>query len=62
MVNTELEAIERINHIGVLNVKEIVRASIVNEPVVLLPELTSEEALQLRIEIIDVEYGLACLP
>jgi hypothetical protein len=62
MINTELEVIERVNHIGVLNVKDIVRASIVNEPGVLLPQLTYEEALQLGIEIIDVEYGLACLP
>jgi hypothetical protein len=62
MINTELEVIERVNHIGVLNVKDIVRASIVNEPGVLLPQLTFEEALQLGIEIIDVEYGLACLP
>jgi hypothetical protein len=62
MIDTELEVIERVNHIGVLNVKDIVRASIVNEPGVLLPQLTYEEALQLGIEIIDVEYGLACLP
>jgi hypothetical protein len=62
MINTELEVIERVNHIGVLNVKDIVRASIVNEPGVLLPQLTFEEALQLGIETIDVEYGLACLP
>jgi hypothetical protein len=62
IINTELEVIERVNHIGVLNVKDIVRASIVNEPGVLLPQLTFEEALQLGIEIIDVEYGLACLP
>jgi hypothetical protein len=62
MINTELEVIERVNHIGVLNVKDIVLASIVDEPGVLLPQLTSEEALQLGIEIIDVEYGLACLP
>jgi hypothetical protein len=62
MINTELEVIERVNHIGVLNVKDIVRASIVNEPGVLLPQLTFEEADQLEIEILDVEYGLACLP
>jgi hypothetical protein len=62
MINTELEVIERVNHIGVLNVKDIVRGSIVNEPGVLLPQLTYEEAPQLGIEIIDVEYGLACLP
>ncbi|MDQ4015884.1 MAG: hypothetical protein M3136_09015 [Thermoproteota archaeon] len=62
MINTELEAIERVNHIGVLNVNDIVRGSIVNEPGVLLPQLTYEEASQLGIEIIDVEYGLACLP
>jgi hypothetical protein len=61
MINTELEVIERVNHIGVLNVKDIVRASIVIEPG-LLPQLTYEEASQLGIEIIDVEYGLACLP
>jgi hypothetical protein len=34
----------------------------VNEPGVLLPQLTFEEADQLEIEILDVEYGLACLP
>jgi hypothetical protein len=34
----------------------------VNEPGVLLPQLTYEEASQLGIEIIDAEYGLACLP
>jgi hypothetical protein len=62
MINTELEVIERVNHIGLLNVKDIVRASIVNEPGVLLPQLTFEEADQLEIEILDVEYGLACLP
>jgi hypothetical protein len=62
MINTELEVIERVNHIGVLNVKDIVRGSIVNEPGVLLPQLTYEESSQLGIEIIDVEYGLACLP
>ncbi len=61
MINTELEVIERVNHIGLLNVKDIVRASIVNEPGV-LPQLTLEEADQLEIEILDVEYGLACLP
>ena len=62
MINTELEVIERVNHIGLLNVKDIVRASIVNEPGVLLPQLTFEEADQLEIEILDVQYGLACLP
>src|ERR671918_786794 len=62
MINTELEVIERVNHIGVLNVEDIVQASIVNEPGVLLPQLTFEEADQLEIEILDVEYGLACLP
>ncbi len=62
MINTELEVIERVNHIGVLNVNDIVRGSIVNEPGVLLPQLTYEEASQLGIEIIDAEYGLACLP
>jgi hypothetical protein len=62
MINTELEVIERVNHIGVINVKDIVRASIVSEPGILLPQLTSDEALQLGIEIIDVEYALACLP
>jgi hypothetical protein len=62
MINTELEVIERVNHIGLLNVIDIVRASIVNEPGVLLPQLTFEEADQLEIEILDVEYGLACLP
>jgi hypothetical protein len=62
MINTELEVIERVNHIGVLNVRDIVLASIVTEPRGLLPQLTFEEALQLGIEIIDVEYGLACLP
>ena len=62
MINTELEVIERVNHMGLLNVKDIVRASIVNEPGVLLPQLTFEEADQLEIEILDVEYGLACLP
>jgi hypothetical protein len=62
MINTELEVIERVNPIGLLNVIDIVRASIVNEPGVLLPQLTFEEADQLEIEILDVEYGLACLP
>jgi hypothetical protein len=62
MINTELEVIERVNHMGLLNVKDIVRASIVNEPGALLPQLTFEEADQLEIEILDVEYGLACLP
>ena len=60
MINTELEVIERVNHIGVLNVNDIVRSSIVNEPGVLLPQLTSEEADQLEIQILDVEYATIC--
>ena len=59
MINTELEVIERVNHIGVLNINDIVRASIVDEPGV-LPQLTLEEADQLEIEILDVEYATIC--
>jgi hypothetical protein len=43
-----------------LGVKDIVRYSIVNEPGTLLPQLTFEEAYQLEIEILDVEYALVC--
>jgi PKD repeat protein len=59
LINTELEVLERVNDGAVLNVKDIVRYSIVNEPGI-LPQLTLEEADQLEIEIIDVEYALIC--
>ena len=59
MINTELEVIERVNHIGVLNVNDIVQSSIVNDPGV-LPQLTLEEADQLEIQILDVEYATIC--
>jgi hypothetical protein len=60
LINTELEVLERVNDGAVLNVKDIVRYSIVNEPGILLPQLTFEEADQLEIEILDVEYALVC--
>jgi hypothetical protein len=59
LINTELEVLERVNDGGVLNLKDIVRYSIVNEPGI-LPQLTFEEADQLEIEITDVEYALIC--
>jgi PKD domain len=60
LINTELEVLERVNDGAVLNVKDIVLYSIVNEPGTLLPQLTFEEADQLEIEILDVEYALIC--
>jgi PKD repeat protein len=60
LINTELEVLERVNDGAVLNVKDIVLYSIVNEPGILLPQLTFEEADQLEIEILDVEYALIC--
>ncbi|MDQ4013596.1 MAG: PKD domain-containing protein [Thermoproteota archaeon] len=60
LINTELEILERVNDGAVLNVKDIVRYSIVNEPGTLLPQLTFDEVEQLEIEILDVEYALIC--
>jgi hypothetical protein len=59
LINTELEVLERVNDGGVLNLKDIVRYSIVTEPGI-LPQLTFEEADRLEIEIMDVEYALIC--
>jgi PKD repeat protein len=59
LINTELEVLERVNDGAVLNMKDIVRYSIVNEPGI-LPQLTFEEADRLEIEILDVEYALVC--
>ena len=59
LINTELEVLERVNDGAVINVKDIVRYSIVNEPGV-LPQLTFGEADRLEIEILDVEYTLVC--
>ncbi|MDP8889354.1 MAG: hypothetical protein M3M89_07000, partial [Thermoproteota archaeon] len=59
LINTELEVLERVNDGAVLNLKDIVRYSIVNEPGI-LPQLTFEEADRLEIEILDVEYALVC--
>jgi outer membrane biosynthesis protein TonB len=53
LINTELEILERVHDGGVLNLKDIVRYSIVNEPGI-LPQLTFEEADRLEIEIMDV--------
>jgi hypothetical protein len=60
LINTELEILERVNDGAVLNLKDIVRYSIVTEPGMLLPQLTFEEADRLEIEIMDVEYALIC--
>jgi PKD repeat protein len=60
LINTELEVLERVNDGAVLSVKDIVRYSIVNEPGILLPQLTFDEVEQLEIEIMDVEYALIC--
>ncbi len=60
LINTELEVLERVNDGAVLNVKDIVRYSIVTEPGILLPQLTFDEVEQLEIEILDVEYALIC--
>jgi hypothetical protein len=60
LINTELEVLERVNDGAVLSVKDIVRYSIVNEPGILLPQLTFDEVEQLEIEILDVEYALIC--
>jgi hypothetical protein len=59
LINTELEVLERVNDGGVINLKDIVRYSIVNEPGI-LPQLTFDEVEQLEIEILDVEYALIC--
>jgi PKD repeat protein len=59
LINTELEVLERVNDGAVLNLKDIVRYSIVNEPGI-LPQLTFEEADRLEIQILDVEYALIC--
>ena len=60
LINTELEVLERVNDGAVINLKDIVRYSIVNEPGTLLPQLTFDEVEQLEIEIMDVEYALVC--
>jgi hypothetical protein len=59
LINTELEVLERVNDGAVLNLRDIVRYSIVNEPGI-LPQLTFGEADMLEIEILDVEYTLVC--
>lgn len=59
LINTELEVLERVNDGGVINLKDIVRYSIVTEPGI-LPQLTFDEVEQLEIEILDVEYALIC--
>jgi hypothetical protein len=59
LINAELEVLERVNDGGVINLRDIVRYSIVNEPGV-LPQLTREEVDMLEIDILDVEYALIC--
>lgn len=59
LINTELEVLERVNDGGVINLQDIVRYSIVNEPGA-LPQLTFEEVGLLEIDILDAEYALIC--